>query len=193
MINLFFKGKEFYRILAALKGKNKKKLENVLSINLEIKKSGTITIKSINKDFFSEYIASKVLEAISFGFNLQTALQLKDTEYDFKKLNIKFYSRASQQERARARLIGKKGKTKTTIENLTDCDIILTNNTVAILGKVNNVKVATKAVESLLRGSKQANIYKYLEKNRSRLKALEKENIEEFIEINEKDSNRQQN
>lgn len=185
MKKLFFSGKEFYRVLAMLKGKNKLRLEKALNITLDIIKSktaGTMVIVSKKREYFSEHLASVILEALALGFSFNAALQLKDGEYELRKLNIKDYSRESKRERAKARLIGRQGRTKRTLETLSGCSIVLTDHTVAILGKSSNIEIAIKAIMALLRGSKQANVYRFLEKSQVKLRALEEENIEEMIE-----------
>ena len=58
------------------------------------------------------------------------------------------------------------GKARRTIETLTDCYVSIYGRTVAIIGNVENVTIARRAVEGLLRGSKHGNIYKWLEKRR---------------------------
>lgn len=176
MRKLFFSRKEFSRVL-----KLKNKVEKALDIKIEIKKDG-ITVESKKEDPFLEYIASKILEAVSLGFDADSAMQLQDTNYIMRKINVKDLVRASKINLAIARVIGTKGKTKKIISGLTECDIIVTDYDVAVIGKGDNVETATNALISLIKGSKQSNIYNFLEKNRARLRELEEEDIEEFIE-----------
>ena len=63
-------------------------------------------------------------------------------------------------------IIGKAGKARETIEELTECSISVYGKTIAIIGFCDNVSVCKRAVESLLSGSPHASIYKWLEKNR---------------------------
>ncbi len=176
MKKLFFSGKERFRIL-----KYRKDLEKVikkLDVNARID-SYQVTIDS--KDPFSEYITSKIIEAFAFGFSMGSALQLKDTNYSFNRFKVKDLTRDSRVSAAVSRLIGTKGRTKHVIQELSDCDIVIKDKEVGIIGLSNNVETTTQAIVSLIKGSKQSNIYGYLERNKARLKALEEENVEEFI------------
>ena len=163
---------------------NIKQLEKKLKAKIEISKQGEIRIST--RDHFQEYLIETIIEAVALGFEFSTAIQLENIDYEFKKLNVKNYAKAQNQERAKARLIGPQGRTKATIEELSECEIILTNHTVAIIGQSNNVETAAKAIEALLRGSRQANIFSYLEKSKARLHKLEEENVEELIEKDKK-------
>lgn len=177
MKKLFFSGKERFRIL-----KYRKALEKAMKkidVNTRVE-NYQVTINS--KDPFSEYITSKIIEAFAFGFSLIAAFQLKDTDYSFNKFKVKDFTRDSRINAAVSRLIGTKGRTKHVIQELSDCDIVIKDKEVGIIGLSNNVETTTQAIVSLIKGSKQSNIYGYLERNKARLKALEEENVEEFIE-----------
>lgn len=110
-----------------------------------------------------EYIAEKVVEAIDFGFPIEIALLIKEEELVLEALNIREYTRRKDFERIRGRIIGKEGKTKKTIGNLTDCFIEVKDNRVAIIGRPENVKGARQAIISLIQGTKHSNVYAYLE------------------------------
>ncbi|MEM4152658.1 MAG: KH domain-containing protein [Candidatus Pacearchaeota archaeon] len=180
MRKLFFSGKELYRIL---KLKNKiKKLESRLKVEININEKGTIIIFNKKKDSFAEYVASKVLEAIALGFDLNTAMQLCNTDFTLAKINAKDLVRSSRVNLAVGRVIGKKGRTKELIGELSGCKLVVSNRTISIIGRTDNVETARQAIISLIKGSKQSNIYNYLEKNKRRLKILEEEKIEELIE-----------
>lgn len=180
MRKLFFSGKELYRVL---KLKNRiKKLESRLNIRIEIDKKGNVLITSIKKDSVVEYMASKILEAIALGFDMESAMQLCNTDFTLTRINVKDFVRSSRVNLALGRVIGTKGRTKEVIEELSGCEIVISNHTVAVIGRADNAETASQAIVSLLRGSKQANVYNYLERNRARLKALEEESVEELIE-----------
>ena len=58
----------------------------------------------------------------------------------------------------------------------------MTNHTVAIIGQTNNVEIASRAIESLIRGSPHSSVYRFLEKSKAHLKEIDKEDVEEMIE-----------
>jgi len=111
-----------------------------------------------------EYESSLVFEAIAHGFSAKKAVQLKSHEYVFRRLIIKDFTRRKNLKDVKSRIIGTEGKTRRTLENLSDCDILITESAVGIIANADNIDEATTAVQNLIRGSKQANVYKYLEK-----------------------------
>lgn len=139
--------------------KNLPELEKRLNvkINYEGKK---ITISGNSID---EYEASMVLEALNFGFPLKSALSLKDEEMMLTIIPIKRVSRRKDLEVVRGRVIGREGKTKRTIEDVSNCEIALKNNEVAIIGSAESIEEAKAALTKLISGAKEANVYKYLE------------------------------
>jgi len=189
MRSLFFQDKETKKIQ-----KLKKQLGKALEISIEISNK-EVRIKSRKEDSFSEYISSKIIEAIALGFDLDAALQLKDQNFILRKINIKDHVKESRVKVVTARIIGTKGKTKELIEKLSDCDIIIHDHTIAVIGTINNIEVASRAILSLMRGSPQSKVYSFLERSRAKLKELNEENIEEIIkqEITEKERNGNKN
>ncbi len=72
--------------------------------------------------------------------------------------------------RVKGRVIGKDGKSRRIIEELTECHISVFGKTISIIGLPETASNARKAIESLLRGSTHANVYKFLEKKRRDMK-----------------------
>lgn len=113
---------------------------------------------------FDEYEARLVFEAIAFGYTPQTALLVKDEEVVFKRLSIRDYTRRKDLETVKARIIGTQGRTKRTLENLADCKIIVHDNEVGIICSAEEIEYVITALANLIRGSKQSNVYKFLER-----------------------------
>jgi len=143
-------------------GSNKAILEKKLNIKI-ILKGKEITIEG---EAIDEYIAEKVLTALNFGFPFKTALLLKEEEnYEFEILNIKDFTKRKDLERIRARIIGTKGRTLRTLTELTKCFFELKDNSIGIIGDVEYIKNAQTSLISLIHGTKQANVYAFLEKH----------------------------
>lgn len=141
--------------------KNHKKLEEELKVKISNKgKEVFIEGKPEN-----EFVAEKVILALNFGFPYSTALELKNPEIVFEIINIKEYTKRYDLERVKARIIGAKGKTLKTLSNLTNCAFELKDNKVGIVGYVEFIKNAQDAIISLIQGSKQGNVYAYIEKH----------------------------
>lgn len=141
--------------------KSKKKLERMLNVKIIIQ-DGEVSAEGKPEN---EYIAQKVIDAISFGFRPSVALLVKRDDFLFEILNIKDYTRRKDYEVIRARIIGKGGKTLRALNNLTGCFFEMKNNEVGIIGSPENIKNAQDAIISIVQGSKQANVYSYLEKH----------------------------
>jgi ribosomal RNA assembly protein len=140
---------------------SKKKLEEFLKVKIKIDKN-EISIDGNPED---EFIAEKVIDAIIFGFSISVASSIKNEDFLFEILNIKNYTHRNDLERIRARIIGTGGKTLKTLNELTECNFAMKNNEVGIIGSPELIKNAGDAVISIIRGSKQANVYSFLEKH----------------------------
>jgi KH domain-containing protein len=141
--------------------KNRKKLEEELNVKISLK-GKEISIEGNSED---EFIAEKVLEAIDFGFPLAAALLIKIEDYLFEIINIKDYTKRKDFGTIRARIIGKDGKTLRALSELSECYFEIKDNRVGIIGLPEYIKNAQDAIISIVQGSKQANVYSYLEKH----------------------------
>ena len=151
--------------------KNKRELEKKLYVAITIDGKKV----AIDGEPIAEFTAEQVLSAINFGFSSKRALFILNTDIQFKKLNIKNFTHRKNLREIKARLIGTEGKTKKTIEEVADCDIVINekDNEVGIIGPASSMDNATTAITNLIRGSKQGNVYKYLENmNREKKKYL---------------------
>ncbi len=142
----------------------KEEIEKKLQISIEFKGNSL----TMNGEPVNEYVAHLVFEAIDFGFTVKQSLVLADEEMTFQKVRIKDHTKRNLKD-VRARLIGTKGKTKRVIEDVSKCKIIIQESEVGIIGDVESVENASNAIINLIKGSKQSNMYAYLERmNRSK-------------------------
>ena len=102
---------------------------------------------------------------MNFGFPFSVAMLIKKEDFLFEIINIKEYTKRHDLERVRARIIGKSGKTLKTLQQLTKCFFELKNNEIGIVGDAESIKNAQEAVISLIKGTKQSNVYSFLEKH----------------------------
>ncbi len=70
----------------------------------------------------------------------------------------------------KGRIIGKGGKTRRIIEELTDAEISVYGHTVSIIGNFNQTNVAGEAILMLIKGSQHSTVYRFLQKKRQELK-----------------------
>jgi len=140
--------------------KNKLAIEKKLDVKITVKDK-KVEIKGSPVE---EYEASQVLDALDFGFSLRDALKITDENVTFRKLPIKQFTRRKNLEEVRGRIIGTEGKTKRVVEEVSGCAVVLHQNTIGVIGPAENIEEATTALEKLIRGSKQTNVYRFLER-----------------------------
>lgn len=146
---------------------NKKQIESTLKVKLEAM-GKVITIEGESD---KEMIALMALEAIELGFSIESALDLKTEDFTFKKIQIKNISKRHDLSQVRARVIGTKRRALDQLEALTGCDIVLHDNTIGIIGPVEDVDRASYALKKLISGSKHANVYALLEEQNAKERA----------------------
>ena len=141
--------------------KNKKRLEAKLKVKIS-NRGREVYIEGKPVD---EYIAGMVIDALNFGFDFKLAILIKEEDFVFEIIHIKDYTKRHDLHRVRARLIGKQGKTKNTISVLTNCFFEIQDNEVGIIGDPEFIENAQQGVISIIQGSKQGNVYSFLEKH----------------------------
>lgn len=167
-------------VLIGKDGATKKDLEAETESHIDIdSKEGDIVVSG--DEAIKLYSARNIIKAIGRGFNPDIALLLLKTDYAFEMINILDYVKNKNHlERVKGRLIGTRGKTRTIIEELTECNICVYGKTAGIIGVAENIPSAKKAIEMILDGAPHASVYKWLEKNRRimTMRELEGEKIE---------------
>lgn len=141
--------------------KNKANLEKILKVKIT-NRGKEVFIEGSPED---EYDAEKIIEALDFGFPFSITLLIKDEEFLFEILNIKDHTKRKDLRTIRARIIGAEGKTIRTLTELTKCNFEIKDNCIGIIGDADNIEPAQTAMISLIKGSKTANVYAYLEKH----------------------------
>ena len=162
--------KERIAVLIGKDGITKKQIESTTNIKLKIdSKEGDVFLEG--EDALGLYSAREVVKAIGRGFNPEIALLLLKQDYMFEMINMLDYVKSKNQMiRLKGRVIGAEGRSRKTIEELTETYISVYGKTIGIIGFSENVAIAKKAVESLLSGSPHSSVYKWLEKRRGDMK-----------------------
>ncbi len=153
---------------------HKKEIEEQLDVEIEIKGKYVFIIEK--KDGYSRYVAEKVLAAIDMGFNIETALMLTNQNFVFEIIDIRKTIKPIKYKSAIGRVIGKKGRALKNLMKLTDCEIVLKENLVGVIGESAAVSLAVHALNSLIRGAPHSHVYQFLEENKG--KVYESEDIE---------------
>jgi ribosomal RNA assembly protein len=157
-------------VLIGKKGETKKELEESTQTDIDVdSKEGIVTIKG--EDALQLFFVKEIIVAIGRGFNPDIARQLLKQDCIMEMISLAdFADKKKQLERVRGRVIGKKGKSREIIENLTETNISVYGKTISIIGLTENVVMARNAVEALLDGATHSTVYKKLEKYRRRFK-----------------------
>lgn len=160
-------------ILIGKKGETKKELEDRTKTKMIIdSKEGDIFLSG--NDALSLFDVVEVIKAIGRGFNPDVAFLILKHDYIFELINMNDFAKTKNDSlRLKGRVIGSEGKSRSTIEELTETNISVYGKTIGIIGLQENVASARKAIESLLSGSPHSNVFRFLEKNRRIMKSKE--------------------
>ncbi len=148
-------------VLIGKKGSTKRKIEKITSTKLTIDSElGFVTIKG--EDSLKAYQTKSVIEAIGRGFNPNISLSLLNENICFEIIPIQNFAGKSKNNliRVKSRIIGTRGKCRKTIEAITNTEISIYGKTVSIIGELQNVLIAKKAIEDILAGAPHAPVYK---------------------------------
>ncbi len=169
--------KDRVAVLIGVKGQVKKSLEDHTKVKIDVdSKEGEVTLTG--KDSLALYSLREVIKAIGRGFNPEIAQLLLKQDYSLELIQIQDYVKNKNHiQRLRGRVIGAGGKARATIEQLTECFIVIYGKTIGIIGTNERAGIAYRAVESILEGSPHANVYRWLEKSCKQLKRREALNI----------------
>ena len=157
-------------------GRVKENIEKKLKIGIRIdSQTGDIqiTLKPTTKDPTVLFRAKEVVTAIGRGFSPEHAFRLlEDDETVFEVIDLREQVGRSQSDmkRLKGRVIGKEGKTRRIIEELTEANISVYGHTISIIGRMDQVYTAKEAVRMLIRGSLHRSVYRYLHRKRRELK-----------------------
>jgi len=177
MTSVFVKiPKDRVGVLVGPEGKTRQNIENRLSVQLQIESdSGDVTITLVKnvKDPSLLFKTKDVVTAIGRGFSPEHAFRLirdEDAILEVVDLRTIFGKSESDIRRIKGRIIGMNGKTRRTIEELTDTNVAVYGHTVSIIGNFDQIEVARNAVQMLIDGSQHHSVYRFLQKKRRDLK-----------------------
>jgi ribosomal RNA assembly protein len=116
--------------------------------------------------------AVEVIEAINRGFSPERAFALLDDE-DLLFEVIALGGAAEnpgQLARIRGRIIGKDGRAREQIEDMTDTMISIFGKTVSLIGLPERIKTAHTAIDMLVSGVPHENVFAFLDKKKKEAK-----------------------
>ncbi|NPA23511.1 MAG: RNA-binding protein [Crenarchaeota archaeon] len=163
--------------------KYKDMLENELNVKIMIDNSGQVIIEPRETTTLNQIMKAKeVIEALNYGFDVNTALELKKPNYVLMVVNLRDYiidkSKINHLVRIKGRLIGEEGRARRTIEELSGAKIAISDKSVAIIGEYENAKAAREAIEMLIQGRQHATVYRRLQTWR---REMRRRKLEELV------------
>ncbi len=147
--------------------------------NIETDTKTEVKVDSLEGDIFiygedalGLYTAREVIRAIGRGFNPEIAKLLLKQDYIFEYIGLNEFTGKSKNTllRLKGRVIGKEGKSRRLIEELSEAYISVYGKSVSIIGTAESASMAKRAVEALLQGSTHASVYNWLENKRREMK-----------------------
>lgn len=117
--------------------------------------------------------SEQFVKAVALGFSIEDSmaiLKFPDVFIDHFNIHEVKILKNLHIERAIGRMIGREGKTKSTIENLASCKTIIKDSDVFLLGPSENTRIARDCYCRLVMGSQPGTIYNRLRNIRTKIK-----------------------
>ena len=162
-------------VLVGPKGTVKSRLESSMGVDLTIdSETGLvdISLRKETEDPSNALRAKDIVTAIGRGFSPDRAFHLlnEDNTLDILDLHDIFGKNEAEIRRVDGRIIGREGKTRKIIEEMTGTLVSVSGYTVSIIGSYESVSTAKDAIEKLLRGRTHGTVYKFLRRKKSEAK-----------------------
>ncbi len=162
-------------VLIGPKGSVKKKIEELTECTLMIdSNSGDVIILAEEEleDPVSLWKARDMIKAIGRGFSPPNAYKIRDSGSGFDIIQLRDYVGTSPNSlrEVRSRLIGQKGRTRNTIEQMAGVNISVFGNTISIIGEFRRLQYVREGIIRLINGAKHSTVYKYIEERMRDLK-----------------------
>jgi len=154
----------------------KARIEERLSVGLQVESETgdvKVTLRTGAQDPSLLFRAMEVVTAIGRGFSPARAFRLlEDEDVVLEVIDLRELVGRSPSDmmRLKGRVIGKGGKTRGLIEELSEASVSIYGHTISIIGTLEQVEVAGEAVRMLLRGSQHHIVYRFLQRKRGELK-----------------------
>lgn len=160
-------------VLIGRKGEIKKEIEERLGVKLTVNaEEGVVTVENVGSDVLAEWKGRDIIRAVGRGLNPRKALRLCSDEYVLELVHLPDIVGRSEKalKRQKGRIIGRDGRTRKYIEEMTRARVAVSGKSVAVLGTPDEVAVAKKAVIMLAEGIPHGVVYRVLQSRARKLK-----------------------
>lgn len=150
------------------KGEIKAKIEEQLGIKLIIdSETGEIRIqRKETTEPLGGIKAIEIIRAIGRGFSPQKAYKLLSGNIYIEVIDLSEYGSGSSISRVKSRIIGRNGRAREYIEELTGADVSVYGKTVSIIGDETSLALAKEAIMRIIEGATHSSVFHYLERKR---------------------------
>ena len=162
-------------VLIGPAGRVKKRIEEHFGVTLDVdSKSGSVEI-SLNpgsKDVSVIFTVRNIAKAVGRGFSPGRAETLANEDFDLHILDLTDYvgNSKSALDRVKGRIIGKGGRSRALLEELTETQISVYGYTVGIIGSVEALGVARESIMMLVNGAFHKTVWNFLYAYRRKMK-----------------------
>ncbi len=165
-------------VLIGKEGSTKSKIEQAFKVQLIIESENGIVdiVPAVASDDPTTILRARdVVIAIARGFSPQRALKLIDDDIVLDVIDLRETFGRNERDIARlkGRVIGREGKIRRLIEEMTNAQVSVYGHTISMLGEFETVTAAREAIELLLKGKQHSTVYKLLRKIKSESKKRE--------------------
>ena len=162
-------------VLIGKKGAVVERIKQECVVDVEIEsETGNVVVGYDTKSLLegNPFKALEIISAIARGFSPEKAFKLLHEDIVFQLLDMRDYVGNSQSSisRVKGRIIGERGKSRRTIEELSGADVSIYGHTVGFIGIFDAIKVAVEAIILLSKGSSHRTVYAMLQNYRRKLK-----------------------
>ena len=162
-------------VLIGPKGRVKNRIEGSFGVALTIESdtgSVEISLNQETKDVSVIFTVQNIVKAIGRGFSPRRAETLVKEDNELHIIDLSDYVGDSKNAlaRVRGRIIGKNGRSREILEELTGTCISVYGDTVAIIGNVESIGVAREAVMKLVNGAFHKTVWNFLYAYRRKMK-----------------------
>jgi len=172
-------------VLIGKGGETRKMIEEAIGGKLAIdSKSGDVSIDwDGDPDPVKRMKIPELVSAIGRGISPERAIKLIEDDVFLQMYDIREWvgRRPNQTRRMKGRLIGRNGRIRTLIEEISGCEIAIFGSTVSVMGDSDGLALASTAVEGILGGSEHSTVLFGLEQDKKRQR-LSSKSLEMFEE-----------
>lgn len=157
--------------LIGKEGKTKGMIESACAVRLRVRDDGEVLVSaSGDVDAVQPFKAAEIVTAVGRGFSPESAMRLVRGENALHVMDLREFGArtGAQLARIRARLIGREGKARRNIENLSNTAICVYGRTVSVIGSTASLRLAVDALSALSQGSMHGSVYSRMESARRR-------------------------